>query len=163
MVTHLKLTLHQVTRMSIMTNIKMIRNTIASLLILIGSTSCENMVTLSKSDSRFAPILGKEVYVKKPIYLYEIDPGLNSDSSRFPVSSAKYDPRDVVGILGIGHPVVFEAVKTTRGFNAYSQALVGYTDFKSKRFPITWGMSYGGDEWKIGFANYFVSPLFTTE
>ena len=141
----------------------MIRNTIASLLISIGSISCGTTTTMSKRDSRFAPVLGKAVYVKKPIFLYEVSPSLTGDPSRYPLSSATYTPEEVVAVLGVGHPIVFEAVETTWGFNAYSQSLVGYTDYKSKRFPITYFIGIGGDEWKIGFSNFFVSPLFKSE
>lgn len=131
----------------------------ANLLILVGLSSC-GITTLSKSDSRFALILGKTIQIKNPIFLYEIDSGLTGDSSRFPVSGAKYDPADVVGVLGVGHPVVFEAVETSRDLGAYSQHLVGYTDFESKRFPITYFIGIGGDDWKKEFAYDFTSPLF---
>ena len=140
----------------------MIRNTIASLLILIGSISC-GITSTSKNDSRFAPILGKTVYVKEPIFLYEVSRDLTGDASRHPLSSAKYEPEKVVAVLGVGHPVVFEAVETSRDLGAYTQRLVGYTEVKSTRYPITYFVGMGGDEWKIGFSNYFVSPLFNAE
>jgi hypothetical protein len=131
---------------------------IANLLFLVGLSSC-GMTTLSKADSRFSSVLGKKLYVKEPIYLYEISPSLTGDSNRYPLSSATYTPEKVVAVLGVGHPVVFEAVETSRDLGAYTQRLVGYTEVKSKRYPITYYVGMGGDGWKVGIQNYFISPL----
>ena len=131
-----------------------IKSVLINLLIVVGLSSC-GMTTLSKKDSRFTSIFGKELHVKRPIFLYEISQDLTGDSSRYAISSAEYGPEKVVGVLDVGHPVVFEAVRTSRNLDTHSQALVGYTEFKSKRYPITYYIGMGGDDWKIGFANFF--------
>lgn len=133
------------------------KNILINFLILFGLSSC-GMTTLSKNDSRFNPILGKEIYTKRSLFLYDISPDLNGDSSRFTISGAKRGPEKVVAVLGVGHPVVFDAVKSSRELGSYYQHLVGYTNVNSKRYPIIYYIGMGGDGWKVGFNNYFSSP-----
>lgn len=134
-----------------------IKSILANLLILAGLNSC-GMTTFSKNDSRFDSIFGKELHTKRLLSLYEISSDLTGDSSRFLISGAKHGPEEVVAVLGVGHPVVFEAVKTSRNLGSYNQYLVGYTNVNSKRYPIIYYVGMGGDSWKVGFKNYFNSP-----
>ena len=136
-----------------------IKSLVGVSLVLFGLVSCD-VTTVSKFDLRFNPILGKEIHVKRPLYLYEISRDLTGDSSRFTISSAEYGPEKVVAVLRPGHPVLFEGVRTSRGLGKYSQALVGFTEFESKCYPISYYIGMGGDDWKTGFDNNFISPLF---
>jgi hypothetical protein len=127
-------------------------------------TSCQ-MTTYHTTDPRFPQVFGKEIHTKHTLRLYRLSHDFPSGleyhyitESYFPFSATDSGE---IGVLPVGHAVVFDRLKRVRKTDSVREVLLGRTKFRGTTYPVCFDIGSVGDEsvygWKGVYSSFVVS------
>lgn len=123
-------------------------------------SSCQ-MKTYTTTDPRFPQVFGREIRTKHTLRLYPINRDLTGELDHHLITESLFQSLDPdeneIGVLPVGHPVVFDKLMRERTPDYVAESLFGKTLFRGTTYPVCFKLGWLGDESNSGWKGIYYS------